>query len=1221
MTLARPRVESLECRTLLSSAWKGGDVITASNAADGVPQLLRIDPTTGASQVIFQAPTPQVPAGDDFQAIYPGINSIGAEPNGDIVFSMRVEYITYPSGGNPFDDADGSVSSAGIYVLHPGQSAAQQIAPQSGPLAVVPIANYVWTGAGPDNLWSDASNWLGGSAPTPGAYLQFPSGAQQLSNQNDLGYVFGSVNIADNYTISTGGIDVLGVLTVGSGASLDIPSGTVTVEAGGGGLDVQGTLTVESGGQVDDLGAATIETGGVLNDLGAVKVELGASLYSYGTVTVGVGASLYSVGTVSVDALDDYGSVTTLGNFFDNGRVTVASGASLLATGGGSLDVNAGDLLDDGGTVTVDSAAGVLDAGTVTVENGAALDLKFHTSLVVAYGAGMDDSGAVTVESTALLSDWGVVTVESGGEMVIDGELEIQSTGSLHGQGYVIVSLTGVLSDQDAITVAPTGTLDVSGSLVEGSGGKLDVLGDVTTEAGGTLDDFSTVTIEIGGALDIYGTVTIEAGASYNPLGTVIVEPGGQLKVIQSAATGTAVVSSSSSPAWGDSVTFTATVTPPSGSSGTPTGTVAFLDGNTSLGTGTLQLVNGVDQATFSTSSLDVGDHTITAVYGGDSTFQGSISGAVSVTVSQAAPVLTWPDPSAIVYGTILGPAQLDASASVAGSFLYNPGPGTVLPPGTGESLSVQFTPADATHYTTATLSVPITVLYNFSGFEIPYLAALKPGTRFGLGTTVNLEFQLHDAAGNLLSGVPAGTSLQAALVHADGSLGAPFTPASLLNKGLFWDSTNDHFNWVTKGLAAGTYELILTLADGTVNTTTVQLVSQQGGAKAEMAQGSDAGLDSASGLNGLLLGDLYVYVDDPTGYFSADELARIQDAITSVDQVLAPYHVQIAEVSDPSTANLVLDSGTTSASGTAADGVLGCFDVAHMEITLLQGWDWYAGADPGQIGAGQYDFQTTVTHELGHALGLGHNPDLASPMNGTLPTGTVRRTLLLADLNIPQEDAGPDALHASPPAALARNASPSFLAGASLALQGERPTLAGSAWNGSVGAASHAALGSGFPDALGGLTRGGTTAIDSAVASDRNGLGTPRASAAEEGLGHAFGQELDLGQRAPNPGNREAGSRTPASLAQPGAEEETPLRARVGFATDSWGLAGSSVPESMPPARQRAFVEWAAPRGMEDVTDGLTAGRLAFALALTLPASATLAPDRKSEPRRLVRC
>jgi hypothetical protein len=51
----------------------------------------------------------------------------------------------------------------------------------------------------------------------------------------------------------------------------------------------------------------------------------------------------------------------------------------------------------------------------------------------------------------------------------------------------------------------------------------------------------------------------------------------------------------------------------------------------------------------------------------------------------------------------------------------------------------------------------------------------------------------------------------------------------------------------------------------------------------------------------------------------------------------------------------------------------------------MIQGWNWYAGADPTQIGAGQYDFETAVMHELGHVLGRGHSSDSCSVMYATL--------------------------------------------------------------------------------------------------------------------------------------------------------------------------------------------------------------------------------------------
>ncbi|MDV9203194.1 Ig-like domain-containing protein, partial [Streptomyces sp. Wh19] len=55
---------------------------------------------------------------------------------------------------------------------------------------------------------------------------------------------------------------------------------------------------------------------------------------------------------------------------------------------------------------------------------------------------------------------------------------------------------------------------------------------------------------------------------------------------------------------------------------GTPTGTVDFFDGATLLGTGTLS--GGV--ATFTTSTLAIGTHPLTAVYNGDANFTSSTS-------------------------------------------------------------------------------------------------------------------------------------------------------------------------------------------------------------------------------------------------------------------------------------------------------------------------------------------------------------------------------------------------------------------------------------------------------------------------------------------------------------------------------------------------------------------------------------------------------------------
>jgi hypothetical protein len=75
-----------------------------------------------------------------------------------------------------------------------------------------------------------------------------------------------------------------------------------------------------------------------------------------------------------------------------------------------------------------------------------------------------------------------------------------------------------------------------------------------------------------------------------------------------------------------------------------------------------------------------------------------------------ATPVITWTNPADIVYGTPLGAAQLNATASVPGTFVYTPISGTVLNAGAGQPLRADFTPIDTTNYTTATKTVAITV-------------------------------------------------------------------------------------------------------------------------------------------------------------------------------------------------------------------------------------------------------------------------------------------------------------------------------------------------------------------------------------------------------------------------------------------------------------------------------------------------------------------------------
>ena len=185
-------------------------------------------------------------------------------------------------------------------------------------------------------------------------------------------------------------------------------------------------------------------------------------------------------------------------------------------------------------------------------------------------------------------------------------------------------------------------------------------------------------------------------------IGSPLVGNVGGLEFIPSTIT--AITADVNPQIFGSNVTFTAHVAPGNGS-GNPTGTVTFSDGSTQLWQASL---DDTGHATYMTSSLAEGSHSITASYSGDTAFAAS-SGTVTETITTGAPIITWNTPGAITYGTALSATQLDATANVPGSFVYTPAAGTVLATGV-QTLSVTFTPTDTTDYATATATVSLTV-------------------------------------------------------------------------------------------------------------------------------------------------------------------------------------------------------------------------------------------------------------------------------------------------------------------------------------------------------------------------------------------------------------------------------------------------------------------------------------------------------------------------------
>jgi MBG domain/MBG domain (YGX type)/Abnormal spindle-like microcephaly-assoc'd, ASPM-SPD-2-Hydin/Bacterial Ig-like domain (group 2)/Galactose oxidase, central domain len=161
-------------------------------------------------------------------------------------------------------------------------------------------------------------------------------------------------------------------------------------------------------------------------------------------------------------------------------------------------------------------------------------------------------------------------------------------------------------------------------------------------------------------------------------------------------------------------------------------------------------------------------------------------------TISQATPVITWATPAPITSGTQLSGTQLNATASVPGTFVYSPLAGTAPAVGT-DTLSVTFTPNDTADYTTATTTVLLTVT-SVNGF--------KP-----VGN-MNLPRDPHTAT--LLS---SGLVLMAGGLSVTGQLNSALNSAELYDPSTQAFPATDTYTLVS----AHAYHTATTLNDGTV--------------------------------------------------------------------------------------------------------------------------------------------------------------------------------------------------------------------------------------------------------------------------------------------------------------------------------------------------------------------------------------------------------------------
>jgi hypothetical protein len=320
-----------------------------------------------------------------------------------------------------------------------------------------------------------------------------------------------------------------------------------------------------------------------------------------------------------------------------NGLITVASDSANTPV---SIDLFGNSLSIEPTTTTVTSnvnpsAVGAAVTFTATVSSQSSTltgTVQFLDGTTVLCGGPQllnSNSRTAQCETSSLaLGSHSITAVYSGDDLNATSTSPVLTQVVKQTSNLVLSSSENPAQVYDAVTFTvnvtetPTGGIAPTGSIV--------------FSADGSLLPNGTIAISNGAAT--YTTALLAAGshtitASYAGDANNLPGSSNVLKqIVNLATTSTTLITSNASVLLTVPVTFTASVI--GNNTSTPTGNVAFKDGATTIGT---VAVNNAGIATFTTSTLATGSHTITANYAGDTDYGASISPAVTETVNKIA--------------------------------------------------------------------------------------------------------------------------------------------------------------------------------------------------------------------------------------------------------------------------------------------------------------------------------------------------------------------------------------------------------------------------------------------------------------------------------------------------------------------------------------------------------------------------------------------------------
>jgi len=556
-----------------------------------------------------------------------------------------------------------------------------------------------------------------------------------------------------------------------------------------------GTITTLAGtGAPGYAGDGSAASAAILWSPEGVIADPAGNVYIADTQNASIRKVSSATGFISTIARNDSGEDFSGGAF---GGVSIYGPVGLFLDGGGNLY-----FADSLNMIVqeIQSNFAALDFTATPIRQGE----KSATQLqqVENDGNAPFDVTAINLGVNAAL-DPAATTCSAGTQLLVpvDGDCEI---------GAVFAPSTSLVIPPPAVDAPANGNIDVAGNIVNtpldievfgiatvlnsttttltsspnpsGFGQSVSFTAAVTTGAGtGTLT--GTVTFAVDGVnvgspvslnaagVAVFSTNTLAVGvhkiaASYNNDPTHFSSVSAVLTQTVLEGTITNLVSNQNPADEGAPITFTATVTvPPGGGNEPPDGTVIFSDGATILGNTAL---NAAGVTSFTTSTLAIGLHSISATYQGDANnqIQGSTSNVVNQDVQVPGKVTVMSNPNPSTYGT---PVTFVVAVAPTGSVAAT---GTViLLDGTQQIASSALAAGTGqTSFTISTLGVGTHAITAAYQGDLNY----APATSAAVAQVVNQAQTSTSVSATPNPGIAGGTVALTAVVKVTSGVSAP---------------------------------------------------------------------------------------------------------------------------------------------------------------------------------------------------------------------------------------------------------------------------------------------------------------------------------------------------------------------------------------------------------------------------------------------------------------